>query len=105
NDRKRARPASTWFGGMVGSASAFRVMASTTKILVNDVIISKSAGATESSVMPSSVTIAEDGSPSGPLISTLNPSTGGVGSMVAAWPATAGASTRAAAITRVQLTS
>jgi hypothetical protein len=33
-------------------------MASTTKILVNDVIMSSSAGATESSVMP---TVGDDG--------------------------------------------
>ncbi len=64
NDRNRASPASTWFGGMDGSDSALRVIASTTKILVNDVIISSRAGATESTVMPSRVVTAEVGVPS-----------------------------------------
>src|SRR5690606_34394047 len=53
--------------------SAFLAIASTTKILVNEVIISSSAGATDSSVMPSSVMMDDDGVPSGPLISTLTP--------------------------------
>ena len=46
SERNRARPASTWFGGMDGRDSALRVIARTTKILVKDVIISSSAGAT-----------------------------------------------------------
>src|SRR3954466_10753326 len=68
SERNSASPASTWFGGMLLSPIAFRVIASTTKILVNDDIMSSSAGATESSVMPSRTTIDVDGAPSGPLI-------------------------------------
>src|SRR5690554_5164499 len=78
-ERNSARPASTWFGGMDGSASAFRAMARTTKILVNDVIINSSAGATESSVMPSSVMMEAEGSPFGPLISIDTPPTSSSG--------------------------
>ena len=98
-ERNRASPARTWFGGMDGSDRALRVIARTTKILVKDVIISSSAGATESRVMPIRVRTAVDGLPSSPLISmlTLPPpgfagsvgATGGVGSMGAAWPAEA----------------
>src|SRR6478672_4111633 len=67
-DRNRASPASTWLGGMGGSESALRVMASTTKIFVNEVIISSRAGATDRSVMPIRVRTAEEGLPSIPLI-------------------------------------
>src|SRR6187397_2080740 len=101
SDRNRASPASTWFGGIDGNARALRVMASTTKILVNDVIISSSAGATDSRVMPIRVTMAEEGAPLGPLISTVGPAPGvatgvgvagsigtigSVGASCAAWP-------------------
>src|SRR6478735_5748691 len=98
-ERNRARPARTWFGGIEGSESAFRVIASTTKILVNEVIISSNAGATESSVMPIRVRTALEGFPSMPLISMLTLPVsglagaegvaGGVGGTGAAWPAAA----------------
>ncbi len=55
--RNSARPASTWFGGTPVRPSAFRVSASTTKILVKLVIISSSAGATDSTVSASRTTI------------------------------------------------
>ncbi len=50
----------------MGSPSAFRVIASTTKIFVNDDIISSSAGATDSSVMPMSTITEVDGAPFAP---------------------------------------
>lgn len=59
---------------MVGNERAFLVIASTTKIFVNDDIISSNAGATESSVMPSRVRIDPDGPPSTPLMSIVTPS-------------------------------
>src|SRR6478672_11406762 len=96
-DRNRASPASTWLGGMEGSESALRVMASTTKILVNEVIISSSAGATDNRVIPIRVRTAVEGFPSMPLISMLTlpvsglaggvGGTGGTGAV--AWPAAA----------------
>src|SRR3954469_17329242 len=49
--RNRAIPVSTWFGGDVGSPRAFRVNASTTRILVNDVTSSSADGAIESTVI------------------------------------------------------
>ena len=48
------KPELPYVGGIEGSARALRVIASTTKILVNEVIMSSSAGATDSSVMPTS---------------------------------------------------
>ncbi len=68
-DRNRASPAITWFGGIDCKPSAFRVIARTTKIFVNDVIMSSRAGATLSSVIPMRVTTADDGVPSGPFTS------------------------------------
>src|SRR3954454_9782960 len=44
--RNSARPASTWFGGMLGTPSALRVSESTTMILVKLVPRTSSAGAT-----------------------------------------------------------
>src|SRR5690348_2227187 len=46
----RASPASTWLGGTLDRPSALRVMLSTTKTFVNEVIVSSSAGATDNSV-------------------------------------------------------
>src|SRR6476469_2294727 len=98
-DRNRASPASTWLGGMEGSESALRVMASTTKILVNEVIISSSAGATDSRVIPIRVRTALEGFPSMPLMAMLTLPVsglagalgvaGGVGGTGAAWPVAA----------------
>src|SRR6478752_4873834 len=98
-DRNSASPASTWFGGMDGRESALRVIARTTKILVKDVIINSSDGATASSVIPIRVRTAVEGLPSAPLIWMLTypvpglagsvGGTGGAGSMGAAWPAEA----------------
>src|SRR6478609_5881006 len=95
-ERNRAGPARTWFGGMDGRESALRVIARTTKILVKDVIISSSEGATASSVIPIRVRTAVEGLPSTPLIWMLTlpvpgvagsvGATGGAGSMGAAWP-------------------
>src|SRR5471030_436169 len=48
--RNRASPASTWFGGIVGVPSAFRVSDSTTMILVNAVQSISSEGAIDSTV-------------------------------------------------------
>src|SRR6476469_9507727 len=49
--RNSAMPVSTWFGGDVGSPSAFRVRPSTTMILVNDVASSSTDGAIDSTVI------------------------------------------------------
>src|SRR3954447_6355171 len=51
-----ASPAITWLGGMLLSPSALRVIPRTMKTLVNDVVSSSTAGATESSVRPSTIT-------------------------------------------------
>src|SRR5881398_515785 len=87
--RKSARPARTWFGGTDVSPSALRTIESTTKIFVKLVHINKRAGATDSTVSVSRMTIELDGFPLGPLTSipTLAPPpvvvpagpTGGVG--------------------------
>src|SRR3712207_7191824 len=45
--RNSAMPVSTWLGGEVGSSSAFRVSASTTMILVNEVHSRSTDGATD----------------------------------------------------------
>src|SRR5690606_28472097 len=78
-ERNSASPASTMFGGMVGVARALRARARTTKILVNDVIMRMSAGATESSPIATRVVTAAEGAPSGPLISTDSPPPGSTG--------------------------
>src|SRR5690606_34536585 len=80
--RNSARPASTWFGGTPVIPNAFRVSASTTKILVKLVIISSSDGATESKVMVSRTTTGLLGVPSMPLMSidTVGSPDGGAGS-------------------------
>src|SRR5689334_5157782 len=49
--RNRARPASTWFGGVCCSPSALRVSPRTTRILVKLVQVSRIAGSSESSVI------------------------------------------------------
>src|SRR3954462_5036171 len=49
--RNSAMPVSTVFGGDICMPSAFRVSDSTTMILVNDVVSSSTAGATESTVI------------------------------------------------------
>jgi hypothetical protein len=48
--RNRARPTSTWFGGMPWRPRAFRVSDSTMMMRVKLVVMTISAGATESSV-------------------------------------------------------
>src|SRR2546430_15827222 len=68
--RNSASPASAWFGGTVVSPSALRTMLSTTKILVKLVQSSNSAGATDSTVIASRMTIELLGFPSAPLICT-----------------------------------
>src|SRR5690349_19160251 len=68
--RNSARPAITWFGGTAMSPSAFRVMDRTTKILVNAVVMSSSAGATDRAVIARITTIDPLGLPSTPLTST-----------------------------------
>src|SRR4051794_38838434 len=98
-ERNNASPASTWFGGMDGRDRALRVIARTTKILVKDVIISSSDGATARSVIPISVRTAVEGLPSAPLIWMLTfplsgfagsvGATGAAGSIGAAWAAVA----------------
>ena len=55
--RNSDRPASTWLGGTPCSPSAFRVNDRTTKILVKLVVISRTAGTTDSSVIASRTTI------------------------------------------------
>src|SRR5665647_2436860 len=85
--RNSASPAMTWFGGMPWSPSAFRVRESTTKIFVKLVIMSRSDGATESSVIPSSTTIELLGVPSTPLIDTETELPGVAGAAGPATPA------------------
>src|SRR2546430_12464323 len=68
--RNSASPASPGFGGTVVSPSALRTMLSTTKILVKLVQRSNSAGATDSTVIASRMTIELLGFPSAPLICT-----------------------------------
>src|ERR1700741_5261788 len=49
--RNRARPASTWFGGVCCRPSALRVRPRTTRILVKLVQVSRIAGSSESRVI------------------------------------------------------
>src|SRR5260370_30031565 len=64
--RNRARPASTWLGGTLVRPSALRVSDSTTKIFVKLVHSSSRAGATDSTVSASMMTIELLGLPDGP---------------------------------------
>src|SRR4051812_13984513 len=78
--RNRARPATTWLGGMLVRPRALRVMPRTMKTLVNDVHSSSRAGATESTVRPSMITSDEAGRlPSGLVPLTLKLMLGGDG--------------------------
>src|SRR4051812_38806512 len=74
--RNSAIPVSTWFGGDEGRPSAFRVSASTTMILVNDVHSSSTDGATESTVIARISVIEVLGEPS-PIEMSTPPSTAG----------------------------
>src|SRR5256885_14882514 len=67
---KSASPASTWFGGTEVRPSAFRTIDRTTKIFVKLVHINSSAGATDSTVSASRMTIELLGLPFGPLTVT-----------------------------------
>src|SRR6476646_6099603 len=55
--RNSATPASTWFGGMVGVPRALRVSDRTTMTLVNEVVSTSSAGATERTVSSRMLTV------------------------------------------------
>src|SRR6478609_6937084 len=93
-ERNRASPARTWFGGMDGRDSALRVIARTTKILVKDVIISSSEGATARSVIPIRVRTAVEGLPSAPLIWMLTFPVPGLAGSVGATGATGATGSR-----------
>src|SRR3954453_17003345 len=69
--RNSAIPVSTWLGGDVGRPSAFRVSASTTMILVNDVASSSTDGAIDRTVIARMRVIDELGEPSPMEMSTL----------------------------------
>ncbi|MCX6116983.1 MAG: hypothetical protein NT027_05540 [Proteobacteria bacterium] len=56
--KKRLRPSSTWLGGIVVEPIACLRKLSTTRILVNDVIINKIAGATDKIVRMLTIFIA-----------------------------------------------
>src|SRR3954453_4786718 len=66
--RNRARPASTWLGGVAWSPRALRVRPSTTKILVKLVVSSSRAGATERAVIARITTTELDGLPFEPWV-------------------------------------
>src|ERR687890_336832 len=78
--RNSAMPVSTWLGGDVGRPSAFRVSASTTMILVNDVARSSTDGAIDRTVIARMSVIDELGEPSPMEMSTL-PSPGTTGAV------------------------
>jgi len=53
-----ASPTTTWFGGIVVVPMAWRIKLRTIRILVNDVVINKIAGATDRTVSKMSILIA-----------------------------------------------
>src|SRR3954454_20583414 len=100
--RNSAMPVSTWFGGEVGSPSAFRVSARTTMILVNDVHRRSTDGAMESTVIARISVIELLGDPSPTEMSTVpapgtTGATGAVGLTGAVGAAEAGPASRAKA--------
>src|SRR3954454_15766309 len=103
--RNSARPASTWFGGMLGTPSALRVSDSTTMILVKLVPRTSSAGAMASTVISrmittgwlglfpilSSRTVTEPGLAGAAGVTGLTGATAGVTGLVAASAGSPGA--------------